>query len=244
MRSMLLSLAAVAVHGQELLVRSEFQRTGPDGRIVAADRSAPSREILSPPVARGGYASFHIVVLAPAGTGYTLYLGQNPDNATRATLYREIVEDGIPDKLERVTEPVRGVIPARANAVSYWLDLWVDRTAPVRRIKVEPQALFGDRWIVYPMEVRIVSRQYDVPKAVAGALPPPAERADQAILSAFCAEAGPPDTSLTVRSLIRRNAAQDGGLLAASWKCGDPLPQSREWFYTARVRALQGRVIR
>jgi hypothetical protein len=36
------------------------------------------------------------------------------------------------------------------------MNLWVAPDAPVRRIKVEPQ-LWVDRWLVYPMEVRVVA---------------------------------------------------------------------------------------
>jgi hypothetical protein len=37
-----------------------------------------------------------------------------------------------------------------------WMDLWTDRDAPVRRIKVEPQLFTDGDWVVYPMEVRVV----------------------------------------------------------------------------------------
>ena len=36
------------------------------------------------------------------------------------------------------------------------MKLWVNRDAPVRRIKVEPELWASDRWLTYPMEVRIV----------------------------------------------------------------------------------------
>jgi len=45
-----LGSAALAL-GQDLRVRSEFQRPGPDGEVVAVDKVERPREILSPAVA-------------------------------------------------------------------------------------------------------------------------------------------------------------------------------------------------
>ena len=35
--------------------------------------------------------------------------------------------------------------------------MWADRDAPVRRIKIEPQLFIDDDWVLYPMEVRVVT---------------------------------------------------------------------------------------
>src|ERR1051325_7142132 len=65
---------AALLHGQSLAVYSEFQRPDPFGQIVAVDRGAQPREILSPAAPRNGFVSFHIAVTAPPNTNYFLYI--------------------------------------------------------------------------------------------------------------------------------------------------------------------------
>src|SRR5262249_19535728 len=83
--SPLLLLAALACAGlsraQSLAVYSELQRPDPFGQIVAADRGASPREILSPAAPRNGFVSFHIAVTAPTNTNYFLYIVTSPLNA-------------------------------------------------------------------------------------------------------------------------------------------------------------------
>src|ERR1700686_3004597 len=83
------ALAANLLPAQSIEVYSEFQRVDPFGRIVAADRAETPREILSPAVARNGFASFHVAVSVPPQTNYFLYVVTNPVNACRVALYRE-----------------------------------------------------------------------------------------------------------------------------------------------------------
>src|ERR1041385_4727377 len=71
-------LAAAFLRAQSVEVYSEFQRPDPLGAIVAADRAESPREILSPAVARNGFASFHIAVSVPLQTNYFLYVVTNP----------------------------------------------------------------------------------------------------------------------------------------------------------------------
>ena len=35
------------------------------------------------------------------------------------------------------------------------MDVWIDKDAPVRRIKVEPQLYVNGDWVIYPMEMRV-----------------------------------------------------------------------------------------
>jgi hypothetical protein len=214
-------ISALNAQAQSLKVYSEFQRIGPQGEIVHIDRGGGSREILSPAVARNAYASYHLLAMVPPRSEYSIYIGQNPDNAVRVSLYREIHERGIPDRLEPVAEPVTGKTGTRPEAVVLWLDLWVDREAPVRRIKVEPQLGIGADWIVYPMEVRVVPARIPQHSSDPAALPPSSSRSDSFVYGAFSnflcgiAEGPSKPQPLTVRSLIRRNVLQDMALAKA-----------------------------
>ena len=156
----MLSLLAVTWLAAQIEVYTEFRRIGPDGEIVKPDRGGSVREVLSPAVARGGHASFQVVIKGSAGTEYTLYIGQNPEGHGRATLYREIFTDGIPDRLELIATgfagPHQSKIPEGQSAEVYWLDVEYPSTAAVERVKIEPQLWAGSHWIVYPMEVRLI----------------------------------------------------------------------------------------
>src|SRR5437660_10060473 len=84
-----LALAGCLLHAQSLEIYSEFQRFDPFGKVVAADRAETPREILSPAVARNGFASFHVVVSVPPESNYFLYIVTNPVDACRVALYKE-----------------------------------------------------------------------------------------------------------------------------------------------------------
>src|SRR5438105_5445871 len=129
----LLLMLAVAAAAQPLSVYSEFARIDAKGNVTLPESP---REILSPAVARNAFTSFQVVVQAPENKSWWLYIGQNPENAVRVTLYRET--EG---KLEPEELPVLG-----KGAQVFWMDVWTDRSAPVERIKVEPQLNIDDDW--------------------------------------------------------------------------------------------------
>lgn len=218
---LLLAMLFPAV-AQTLEVYSEFQRVDPRGKVIQADRGSKPREILSPAVARNAHASFHLVVSVPAGRRFTLYIGQNPEDAVKVDLYREVYvqhgEEWIPDGLEPVTLPFTGVMAPDAAAAAFWLDMWVSGRSAPRRIKVEPQLYYEGRWIIYPMEVRIKAASVPVPVRQAGGAARAAERSDASVRDSLvrylCAKgpAEPGPGAPTVRSLIARNAAQDMAL--------------------------------
>ena len=146
-------LAQVA-RNNTLRVFSEFTRIDPFGRIVKQDRgTAAPRHILSPGVPRNGFSSLRIVVALDKPTKYILDIGQNPENAVKATLYKEKFEKAgeqwIPDGLELVKIPYESTFPDNAvpgqTAITFWLDMWVAKDAKVDRIKVEPQLWVGTR---------------------------------------------------------------------------------------------------
>jgi len=213
-----LSLLLAPLGGETLKVYSEFQRIDSRGQVVAPDRQERSREILSPAVARNAFASYRLAIRVPPGEPYTLYVGQHPENAVRITLYREEAAGNrpgaIPDRLRRVEQPAVGTLAPEEAAHTYWMDLWVVRDAPVRRVKVEAQLHVAGNWVNYPMEVRVMPPIAASSTRSGGPLPGPGEPADAAAagplreyLCGTASEAG--QQPLTVRGLIRRNALQD-----------------------------------
>jgi hypothetical protein len=180
------------------------------------------REILSPAVARNAYASYHVVVRSAPRSKFTLYVGQNPDNAVQVTLYKEShAPDGIPDLLQQVLLPYEGTTDTAGLAV-FWLDLFVGSDAPVRRIKVEPQIHSLERWVTYPMEVRIAPPIVPVHPSRLAALPQRSARSDVVAYGpwreALCAAPEPitKERTVTIRSLIHRNVQQDLALAKKS----------------------------
>ena len=141
--AILLGLGASWVCAQNVQVYSEFAQLEDSGEVVAPENP---REILSPAVARNAFSSFQLAIRVSPGTKFAVYIGQNPENAVKVTLYRRAAL-----KLERVELPYVGGGPQ-----VLWMDLWVDAHAPVRRVKLEPQVSIDGDWVTYPMEVRVM----------------------------------------------------------------------------------------
>ena len=244
---------------------SEYQRIRPDGETVLADRIEHRREIISPAVARNAWTTFRVVVEAPPVKPYYIYIAQNPDGVVAATLYQEeYVKQGdewVPDKAKPVALPVAATLGEGQKTQSYLLDVWVPESAPVGRFRLEVQVNANDRWLIYPLEVR-VSQAMVPAKATTAAAP----------RDYVC---GPPATPRPSPDLTRaagfvgRNIAQDlmlarvresaeprdqiiGALLrAGGWNstaefCGSQIPAPRgvEWWLRARDYLLQGLPIR
>lgn len=226
---LLAALSALSAAAQSIHVYTEMQRIDPFGKVIAADRnkSGRSREVLSPAMGRNTHASFHIAVEPPQGTPYWLYIGLNPDDVVQVNLYKEIFElrngHWVPDKLVKVDLPYNGLVPEKhipgQTVEVFLLDVFVPRDAEVRRMKIEPQLWIPDRWITYPMEARIVTRQLlsqPPNKGLVAPIDSPADSTYRAVFSAtFCSstENNPPDSPLTIRSLLLRNARQDAALV-------------------------------
>jgi hypothetical protein len=236
----LLALTASLLPAQSLEVYSEFQRVDPFGRIVAADRAETPREILSPAVARNGFASFHVAVSVPPQTNYLLYVVTNPMNACRVALYREHfakTKDGwVPDPLSEVRRlPDFGAVPDPDEQISgqntrvYLLDIWIPPDAVAGRFRLEVQLKVG-YFLVKPLEIRVLDAR--IPDRAAalkrvGSLPgieEPADASAAAPLAQYLAgdlaagdlvagdPARPDGPPVTVRGIIRRNAVQDMAL--------------------------------
>lgn len=226
-RLAVIGFTTLLLKGQSVSVYSEFRRIDPSGEIIESDRGGSPREILSPVLARNAWASFRVVVSAPPGKDYFLHLGQNPEAAVEATLYREINERRdrrwFPDGLEKVEVPYGGKIPepgartARRTVDTFWIDLWVQPDAPVRRVRLELQLNVGEEWFIYPLELRVLSPVMPKPPELSVPLTPvngPADLMAVATLKAgLCGGArAPAGVGTSPRSRIRRNALQDVAL--------------------------------
>jgi hypothetical protein len=233
-------LAVARLASQTLEVHSEFLRVNPRGEILATDATLQPREILSPAVVRNGFTSFHIVVRSQKPTSYFLFVSANPPDVLRPALYKEEFVnrggDWIPDALQLLRAPNFGAIPDAESGIpgqtacAYLLDVWVPPDAPAEPVRLEVQLKAGS-WIIYPMEVRVLSARVPPMARVGAALPEIEQRADQAVtapLLGFMGRhgEGPGPAHLlrtnekqreprTVREVIRRNSEQDMALARA-----------------------------
>jgi MFS family permease len=212
-------VCAAVLPAQQIKVWSEFQRVDPFGEAVTVDRVEHPREILSPAVARNAWASFHVALTIPENMPAYLYIQQNPE-WFHVTTYKEefsrTPEGWIPDRLTQVKAPCLAVLPEmspipKQTTVVYWLDIWVPEQTPVGRMRMQASLNLGERWLVYPMEVRVA--QATVPRIgpQSRLLPPVTARSDASV-SAGGAERVRENS---VRYFIRRNAAQDRALAQA-----------------------------
>jgi hypothetical protein len=182
-------------------VYSEFAQLSDAGEVVAPENP---REILSPAVARNAFSSFQLAIQVPRGVKFLVYIGQNPDNAAKVSVYRRDA-----GKLVPVVIPYEGV-----SSQVLWMDLWVDGSAPVRRVKIEPQIGIGGDWLTYPMEVRVTEASAVMEAAPAG----PAISEPLDLMRAFLCggQARPLSGAMPLGAELRfRNARQDVALARA-----------------------------
>ncbi len=229
MKDWFIALLALTVPlaAQPLRVYSELARIDAAGEVTAPGNP---REILSPAVARNAFASFQVVVQVPKGSLYRLYIGQNPEDAARVALYRQ--SGGR-------LEPVE--LPYESDATQiFWMDVWVERGVPVRRIKVEPQVWIDNDWVTYPMEVRVVDATVPDGRGPEGAAAP-AEVMRAYLCGTKTATQAP--QRLTPEGLRFRNVQQDLALARQAPKaelqklagaCEAPLPPDPEWYLRIR----------
>jgi hypothetical protein len=235
MKFVFLVLLGITCNAQNSTLRvvSEFTRIDPFGEIVPQDRGkAEPREFLSPGIPRNAFSSVRIVVTLDKPASYVLDIGQNPENAVKATLYKERFEKHgaawIPDGLEPVKIPYEGVFPEGdiegQKSLTFWLDMWVEGSAPVDRIKVEPQLWVStvSDWFTYPMEARVLEAVLPALTVHGVALPPVTARSDAAAMgplrARFCGvKEQPGPATPNARALIRRNVLQHLGAKDPLW---------------------------
>lgn len=218
---------------QPLLVYSEFAHVDAKGKVSVP---AEPREILSPALARNAWESFQIAVEpADEAMPWQLFVAQNPENAVQVTLYREVG-----DRLEKVTQPASGT-----GTQVFWMDLYTPKTAPVERIKVEPQLHINNDWVIYPMEGRVMDAL--VPDPPAAGWPVGVAAPGDVMRSLVCGTsvvAGAAPKEPTQASLRFRNAQQDRALAATAAKAelqskfgsceAQPPADNPEWYHRVR----------
>ena len=242
--ALLLGLAGGFLSGQSVQVYSEFAQIGDAGEVVGPENP---REILSPAVARNAFSSFQLAIQVPRGLKFLVYVGQNPDNAAKVTLYRR--SGG---KLVPVVVPYEG-----ESSQVLWMDMWVDGNAPVRRVKIEPQIGIGGDWLTYPMEVRVMEAAR-VTEAAGPGGPPPGQAIAEPfeLMRAFLCggEPRPLRGGASIGAELRfRNARQDVALAGAGSAalrdelektmggCNAPAPADPEFYLRLRDLLLAAR---
>ncbi len=236
--ALLLGIATAFLSGQSIQVYSEFAQLTDAGDVIAPENP---REILSPAVARNAFSSFQLAIQVPRGVKFLVYIGQNPDNAAKVTLYRR--SGG---KLESVVVPYEG-----ESSEVLWMDLWVDANAPVRRVKIEPQVGIGGEWVIYPMEVRVTE-----PVVAGHSMDEGNDMTAFEIMRLYLCrdrDVTITDLGLGVRALQSRNARQDTALAAraspalredlqrAMGGCSAPAPADPEFYLRVRDLLLRTR---
>lgn len=235
--ALLLGSAACALFAQSVQVYSEFAQLNDAGEVVAPKNP---REILSPAVARNAFSSFQLAIQVASGVKFQVYIGQNPENAVKVSLYRR---DGA--KLVPVVVPYEGI-----SSQVFWMDVLLNADAPVRRVKIEPQVGIGGDWFTYPMEVRVIDAvvRADLPSTHAMAEPFEAMRAF------LCGGEPVPLRGAPMSAAFRfRNAQQDIALAAAASSavrdelkrtmggCSAPAPADPEFYLRLRDLLLRRR---
>ena len=225
----------------DLHLYSEFQRVQPDGNIMAVDRADIPQEIISPPLIRNGFTTFHVSVTGRPKILYWMAIQTNPADVFQIHVYREEHgSDGIPDRLVEEAKPLYflGVmpdLPVERTTQVYLVDIWTPPNAPVDRVRFEVLVKTGE-WVVAPMEVRVIAaRVPDSPVlACCAVLPEPERPADAGAWPViFSALAGgvpqPPPRPGTVRAVIMRNAQQDAALARSFDAWAKALVLDRAW---------------
>src|SRR5258706_15681828 len=118
--ALLLGFAGGFLCGQSIQVYSEFAQLTDAGEVVAPENP---REILSPAVARNAFTSFQLAIQVARGVKFQVYVGQNPDNAAKVTLYRRVGGKLGPEELPSGGQSSKG----------FWVVLWGGANAPGRR---------------------------------------------------------------------------------------------------------------
>jgi hypothetical protein len=160
------ALLCLFASAQPIRVGTEFVRYTPTGEIFPQDGVSTPLEALSPPLVRGMWNSFRIVVDVEPGSIFRLFLAQNPEFAMQTRVFREIVSKGpqgwrierrestsLPFRSSSLPEEERG--PERST-YTFWLDVRPPHDYPPERLKLEAQILMKGQWFIHPMEIRVV----------------------------------------------------------------------------------------
>jgi hypothetical protein len=169
---MLLMVLGLALQAQPIRATTEFARFTHRGEPFPQDGVRQPLEVLSPPLIRGTWNAFRLVVDVEPGENFRLYVGQNPNNAMRVRIFREVVQKdaegwGIAARQMVLLPFDSKAIPAAERAAerttyTFWMEVQPPRNYRPRRLKLEPQLLLNDQWFTYPMEIRVLDLDVDL----------------------------------------------------------------------------------
>lgn len=165
-RSSLLALIFASQSGAlELRALPEFFRPDPFGSIVESDRQGATwLNSIKLAAARGGYASFHLVVTARDKSPLRLSI-QSP---LTADVYREWFHFNTPDRkyypdaLAPVALPHTFQIPDAGNRIpaqtaqAFWIDLWIPASTHPRVYRGEARVASGAEQRTVPIEISVL----------------------------------------------------------------------------------------
>lgn len=172
-----ISVAAGAAHAATLRALPEYYRPDPFGGVIAADRGGaePWLNRIQARVARGGYASFHVVAQPDPGSTAEL-TAQLPFDAD---LYREFFhrlappanvtnsaaatsDSFVPDALIPAPLPAKVDLNQARSRISqqsveaFWLDVWVPADAPTGLRRGTITLTQGKKRVALPVELTVL----------------------------------------------------------------------------------------
>lgn len=162
-----LCLSGAPVRSASLEMLPEFLRPDPFGGIVAADQVS-SRKSAPLMAARGGYASFQLVVQFPEGGPYSLNVSLGAAGGKIQTdVFREwfhLTQRGkryYPDALIPVKLPFQSQLPQPDNKIekqtaqAFWVDVWVAPDAPAGVIEGKATLEAGGKTQSLPIRLEV-----------------------------------------------------------------------------------------
>jgi hypothetical protein len=156
----------VALLALSLQVLPEFQRPDPFGAVIDVDRvpAAAAKPIVA---ARGGYASFHLVVKLPAPGAYELAV----QSRLQVEVFREwfhamaAEKKYIPDALVPVTLPYKSALPEPENRIpnqtaqAFWIDAWIPPNTAPGKYAVNATMRAGAETTTASVEVQVLAAE-------------------------------------------------------------------------------------
>ena len=174
--AVLCGVTAQCLSSATLELVPEFIRPDPFGGFVAPDQRA---SLKSAPLvaARGGYASFQLVVKLPEGGAYSLNMSLGgKDSKLQVDVFREWFhltrKQYYPDALIPARLPFQSELPQPDNQIekqtaqSFWVDVWVPVDAPAGIVEGEATLDSGGQKNTLPIRLEIVGARVPEEDAV------------------------------------------------------------------------------
>jgi hypothetical protein len=195
---LLCSALSSSLHAQPVRAVTEFARFTHYGDPFPQDGIQDTVEVLSPPLVKGVWNAFRIVVDVEPGQDFVLYVEQNPRNAMRLRILREVVRE-TGGKWEIVRRELV-LLPFRSRSLpatertegrttyTFWMEVQPPKNYPTRRLKLEPQLFVDGKWFIYPMEIRVTDPDVDTTGLPGHTIVPAADEVPEAQPDRYHAE--------------------------------------------------------